>query len=63
LLSTLLRSKLLSSDDIAVIRSSNMDIRSFQIGLEIRLVCFGKRASIAVGRLDQRRAPAKNRLP
>lgn len=37
----LLHSKFLSiDDDIAVIGSSNMDIRSFQLNLEITLVCY-----------------------
>jgi cardiolipin synthase len=37
----LLHSKLISvDDDIAVIGSSNLDIRSFQLNLEVTLVCY-----------------------
>jgi cardiolipin synthase len=40
----ILHSKILSiDDDIAVIGSSNMDIRSFQLDLEITLVCYNTR--------------------
>jgi cardiolipin synthase len=36
-----LHSKLISIDDaIAVIGSSNLDIRSFQLNLEVTLVCY-----------------------
>jgi cardiolipin synthase A/B len=39
----LLHSKFLTiDDDIAVIGSSNMDIRSFQLNLEVTLVCYNK---------------------
>jgi len=39
----LLHSKHFSvDDDIAVIGSSNMDIRSFELNLEITLVCYDK---------------------
>jgi cardiolipin synthase len=39
----LLHSKFLTiDDDIAVIGSSNMDIRSFQLNLEITLICYSK---------------------
>ena len=38
----LLHSKHLSvDDDIAVIGSSNMDMRSFQLDLEVTLICYG----------------------
>lgn len=37
----LLHSKILSiDDDIAVIWSSNLDIRSFQLDLEVTLICY-----------------------
>ncbi|HMR97884.1 MAG TPA: phospholipase D-like domain-containing protein [Anaerolineales bacterium] len=40
----ILHSKFLSiDDDIAVIGSSNLDIRSFQLNLEITLVCYNKK--------------------
>jgi cardiolipin synthase A/B len=40
----LLHSKILSiDDDIAVIGSSNLDIRSFQLDLEVTLVCYDQR--------------------
>jgi cardiolipin synthase len=40
----LLHSKLISvDDDIAVIGSSNLDIRSFQLNLEVTLVCYDTR--------------------
>lgn len=39
----LLHTKILSiDDDIAVIGSSNMDLRSFQLNLEVTLVCYDK---------------------
>lgn len=42
----ILHSKFLSiDDDIAVIGSSNMDIRSFQLNLEITLVCYTKKTA------------------
>jgi len=42
----ILHSKFLSiDDDIAVIGSSNMDIRSFQLNLEITLVCYNKKTA------------------
>jgi phosphatidylserine/phosphatidylglycerophosphate/cardiolipin synthase-like enzyme len=36
-------------DDIAVIRSSNMDIRSFQLGLEVTLVCYDTQIELPKG--------------
>lgn len=42
----LLHSKILSIDDIAVIGSSNLDIRSFQLGLEVTLVCYNMRVVV-----------------
>ncbi len=42
----ILHSKFLSiDDDIAVIGSSNMDIRSFQLNLEVTLVCYNKKTA------------------
>jgi phosphatidylserine/phosphatidylglycerophosphate/cardiolipin synthase-like enzyme len=36
-----LDSQLIQDDDTAVIGSSNMNIRSFQLDLEVTLVCYG----------------------
>jgi cardiolipin synthase len=45
----LLHSKFLCIDeDIAVIGSSNMDIRSFELNLEISLVCYSTRVVTAL---------------
>jgi cardiolipin synthase A/B len=43
----LLHSKILSiDDDIAVIGSSNMDMRSFQLDLEVTLVCYNRQVVV-----------------
>jgi cardiolipin synthase len=58
----LLHSKFLTiDDDIAVIGSSNMDIRSFQLNLEVNLICYDARVvtalqGLAANYLQQSRA-------
>lgn len=50
----ILHSKSISiDDDIAVIGSSNMDIRSFQLNLEITLVCYGPRVAADLRRQEE----------
>ena len=39
---------LIIDDDIAVIGSSNMDIRSFQLNLEVTLVCYDRQVALAL---------------
>jgi cardiolipin synthase len=39
---------LIIDDDIAVIGSSNMDIRSFQLNLEVTLVCYDRQIALAL---------------
>ena len=49
----LLHSKFLTiDDDIAVIGSSNMDIRSFQLNLEITLVCYSTQVVVDLRKLE-----------
>jgi len=49
----ILHSKSISiDDDIAVIGSSNMDIRSFQLNLEITLVCYGTQVVADLRKLE-----------
>ena len=49
----LLHSKFLTiDDDIAVIGSSNMDIRSFQLNLEITLVCYSTQVVTDLGKIE-----------
>ncbi len=40
-------------DDIAVIGSSNMDIRSFELNLEISLICYGTRVVSELRRVEK----------
>ena len=40
-------------DDIAVISSSNLDIRSFQLNLEVTLVCYDKQVSADLRELEE----------
>jgi cardiolipin synthase A/B len=50
----LLHSKSISiDDDIAVIGSSNMDIRSFELNLEITLVCYGAQVVADLRKLEE----------
>jgi len=50
---TILHSKTISiDDDIAVIGSSNMDIRSFELNMEITLVCFGPQVVADLRKLE-----------
>jgi phosphatidylserine/phosphatidylglycerophosphate/cardiolipin synthase-like enzyme len=42
----LLHSKILSIDDIAVLGSSNGNIRSFQLDLEVTLVCYNRQVVV-----------------
>jgi cardiolipin synthase len=49
----ILHSKSISiDDDIAVIGSSNMDIRSFELNLEITLVCYGTQVVADLRKLE-----------
>jgi len=49
----LLHSKHISiDDDIAVIGSSNLDIRSFQLNLEVTLVCYDPRVVTALHQVE-----------
>jgi len=49
----ILHSKSISiDDDIAVIGSSNMDIRSFQLNLEITLVCYSTQVVADLGKIE-----------
>ena len=49
----ILHSKSISiDDDIAVIGSSNMDIRSFELNLEISLVCYGTQVVADLRKLE-----------
>jgi cardiolipin synthase len=49
----ILHSKSISiDDDIAVISSSNMDIRSFELNLEITLVCYGPQVAADLRKLE-----------
>ena len=41
-------------DDIAAIGSSNMDMRSFQLNLEITLVLYDREANAALRAIEQR---------
>jgi cardiolipin synthase A/B len=50
----ILHSKSISiDDDIAVIGSSNMDIRSFELNLEITLVCYDHGVTANLHRLEE----------
>jgi cardiolipin synthase len=50
----LLHSKFMSiDDDIAVIGSSNMDIRSFQLNLEITLVCYDTQVAADLRKIEE----------
>lgn len=50
----ILHSKSISiDDDIAVIGSSNMDIRSFELNLEITLVCYGAQVVADLRKLEE----------
>jgi cardiolipin synthase A/B len=50
----ILHSKSISiDDDIAVISSSNMDIRSFELNLEVTLVCYGTQVVADLRKLEE----------
>jgi len=59
----ILHSKSISiDDDIAVISSSNMDIRSFQLNLEITLVCYGAQVVADLQKLEEEYLRCSNPL-
>lgn len=59
----ILHSKSISiDDDIAVISSSNMDIRSFELNLEITLVCYDTQVVAALQKLEEEYLRGSNPL-